>query len=135
MPFIDLAGNSIRMDRPVRKTTAPASINTAGAATYTAAQVLNGIIVRDCAGSGRTDTLPTAALLLAALPGAEVGDVLELKIINGSDNAETITIAEGSGGGWDTLQVAGTRIIPQNTTKTLFIRITGVSTPAYVVYM
>lgn len=113
------------------------SDNTAGAVTYTAAQVLAGIIVRDPNGAGRTDVLPTAALLVAAIPGAKVGDTVRCKVINGADAAETITIAAGSGGGFDTLQIAATRIVPQNTSRDVLIRLTNVtaSSEAYVAYM
>ena len=115
---------------------APASIATAGAETYTAAQILGGIIVRDCAGAGRTDTLPTAALLVAALPGVRVGDVISCTIVNGSDAAEAITLAAGAGGGFDANQTAASRVIGQNTSKTIRIRFTNVTAAAeaYVVY-
>lgn len=116
---------------------APAAINTAGAVTYTAAQLLGGVIVRDCAGAGRTDVLPTAALLVAAIPGVQVGDIVRTKIVNGSDAAETLTIDAGVGGGYDAIQIAASRVVPQNASKELVIRITnvGAATEAYVAYL
>lgn len=117
----------------VERMDATALIDTAGAVTYTAAQILDGIIHRDCAGSARTDVLPTAALLVNAMRDPAVGDIVKCLIINGSDAAETITIDAGSGGTF--AQVAGSRIVPQNTSRMIYIRITGVSTPAYVPYM
>jgi hypothetical protein len=115
---------------------AAASYATAGNITYTAAEVLDGIIVRDCAGAGRTDTLPTAALLVAAIPGVANGDVARVYIINGSDAAEAITLAAGSGGVFDTNQTAASRVIPQNTSKMVHIRFTdvGSGTEAYAVF-
>lgn len=116
---------------------AAASIATAGAETYTAAQILGGIIVRDCAGASRTDTLPTAALLVAALPGAAVGDIVRCKVINGSDPiTEIITLAAGSGGAFDANQTAVSRIVGGGATKEIAIRLTNVtaSSEAYVVY-
>jgi hypothetical protein len=115
---------------------AAASIATAGAETYTAAQLLGGTIVRDCAGAGRTDTLPTAALLVAAMPGAKVGDIIDTLIVNGSDAAEAITLAAGTGGAFDANQTAGSRVIGQNTSKRIRVRLTNVtaSSEAYVVY-
>lgn len=109
---------------------------TVGARTYTAAEILGGIIVRDTNGAGRTDVLPTAALLVAALPGAAVGDVVECDIINGADAAETLTLSAGSGGAFDTNQTAASRVIGQNASKTIRIRLTNVtaSSEAYVVY-
>lgn len=115
---------------------AAASLATAGVETYTAAQLIGGVIVRDCAGAGRTDTLSTAALLVAALPGCQVGDVIETLIVNGSDAAESITLAAGTGGGFDANQTAASRVIPQNSSKKIRIRLTNVtaSSEAYVVY-
>jgi hypothetical protein len=109
---------------------------TAGARTYTAAEVIGGIIVRDPNGAGRTDTLPTAALLVAALDRPRVGDTLTLAIINGADAAETITLNAGTGGGFDTNQTAASRVIPQNSSKDVYIRLTNVTagSEAYVVY-
>jgi len=114
----------------------PTSVATAGAGTITAAMILSKIYVRDCAGAGRTDTLSTAALLVAAVPGAKVGDVLELQVINGSDAAESITLAAGTGGDFDANQTAGSRIVAQNTSKRVLIRLTNVTaaSEAYVVY-
>lgn len=116
---------------------AAASIATAGAGTYTAAHILNGIIVRDCTGASRTDTLPTAAALVAALPGAKVGDIVKCLIVNGSDPVtEIITLQEGSGGGWDANQTAVSRTILGTCSKLVHIRLTNVtaSSEAYVVY-
>lgn len=114
----------------------PTSINTAGGATYSAANLLTGIIVRDPNGAGRTDTLETAANLVAAIPGATVGDTLEVLIVNGADAAEAITLAAGTGGGFDTNQTASSRVIGQNTSKSILIRLTNVSggSEAYVIY-
>lgn len=115
---------------------APASKSTAGPVTLTAAEVLGGIVVADPNGAGRTYTLPTAALLVAAIPGAKVGDVVRCYIVNGADAAEAITIAEGTGGGFDANQTAGSRVIAQNNSKLVHIRLTNVtaSSEAYVVY-
>ena len=109
---------------------------TAGAITYTAAQVIGGIIVRDPNGAGRTDVFPTAALLVAGLTSAAVGDVIDCLIINGADASETITLSAGSGGGFDTNQTASSRVIPQNSSKRVRIRLTNVtaSSEAYVIY-
>lgn len=124
---------------PTRVLTAdgtPSSVATAGAATITAAQIMAGIYVRDCAGLGRTDTLDTAAALVAAIPGAAVGMVVSLLVINGSDAAETLTLAAGAGGAFDANQTAASRVIPQNASKTIRVRLTNVTAAAeaYVVY-
>lgn len=110
---------------------------TAGARTWTAAEVLGGILVRDPNGAARTDVLPTAALLVAAIPGATVGDVIQVKLVNGADAAEAITLNAGAGGGFDANQTAGSRVVPQNATKDFYIRLTNVTpaAEAYVVYL
>lgn len=119
----------------VEATGTPTSITTAGNVTYTAAQLLSGIIVRDPAGGARTDTLPTAALLVAAIPGAEVGDTVKCYLINGADAAEAITVAAGAGGAFDAAQAEA--IIPRNGRALVHLRLTdvGSGTEAYVAYV
>lgn len=115
---------------------AAASNNTAGAVTLTAAEVLGGVVVADPNGAGRTYTLPTAALLVAAIPGVAVGDIIRCLIVNGADAAETITLSAGAGGAFDANQTAASQVIPQNSSKLVHIRITNVTaaSEAYVVY-
>lgn len=126
----------VRGTRFISAEGAPTSSNNAGANTITAAQLLTGIYVRDPNGAGRTDTFDTAANIVAAVTGAAVGDVIRLLIVNGADAAETITLAAGSGGGFDANQTAAARVIPQNTSKVVHIRLTNVtpSSEAYVIY-
>jgi hypothetical protein len=121
----------------IRGTTAPASYATVGGRTYTAAELIAGLIVRDCAGASRTDTLPTAALLVAALTNPVVGQRVDCAIVNGSDANEVITIAAGTGGSFATNQTTASRIIPQNATKVCRIRLTNVGsgTETYAVYL
>lgn len=109
---------------------------TVGARTYTAAEIMGGIIVRDPNGAGRTDVFPTAALLVAACVSPRIGDVLECLIINGADAAEAITLSAGTGGSFDTNQTAASRVIAQNSSKMVRIRLTGVvaGSEAYVIY-
>lgn len=115
---------------------APASYATAGPQTYTAADILGRTIVRDPNGASRSDVLPTAALLVAALPGVQVGDIVDCLIVNGADAAETVTIGAGAGGAFDANQTAASRIIGQNGSKLVRIRFTNVTAAAeaYVVY-
>ena len=103
------------------------TISTAAAATLTAAQVLGGLILRDPAGGARTDTLPTAALLAAALPGVVAGTAFEFTIRNTADASETITVAAGTGG-----TTSGTMTIAQNNSKRFLVVFTSAS--AYTVY-
>ena len=74
------------------------SITTAGAGTYSAAQIATGLIERDPNGAGRTDTTDTAAAILAALPHmVSNGDMFQCLLINTADAAEAITLAGGTG--------------------------------------
>lgn len=121
---------------------APASVATAGNVTFTAAQVLNGMILRDTGGANRTDVLPTAAQLVAALnnngsvvaSGAYVGQTIALTIMNTSAGAFTDQITMGTGGTSGTANVLSP--IAQSASKTFHIQITNVSpgSEAYTVY-
>jgi predicted RecA/RadA family phage recombinase len=115
---------------------APASHADAGAVVLTAGEILGGIVVADPNGAGRNYTLPTAALLVAALAGARVGDVIRCYMVNGADAAEAITLLAGAGGAFDANQTAASRVIGQNTSKLVHIRLTNVTpaAEAYVAY-
>jgi|WetSurSiteA1Bulk_404760.scaffolds.fasta_scaffold100211_2 hypothetical protein len=62
--------------------------------TLTAAEVLVGLLPVNCTDTG-TLTLPTAALLVAAMPGIAVGNYFEFNLINFGDS--TVTVAVGTG--------------------------------------
>lgn len=100
-------------------TITPSTITTAAAVTYSAAQVLGGLILRDPAGAGRADLLPTAAALVAAIPGAAAGVSFEFTIRNTADAAETITVTTNTG-----LTLSGTMTVAQNNSKRFLARIT-----------
>ena len=121
----------------ISQTDAPTLKNTAGAVTYTAADVIGGLIVRDPNGASRTDVLPTAALLIAALVDERVGDTFIVRVMNAADANETITITAGSGGAFDTNITATAKIIAQDGKKEVIIRLTNVTagSEAYVCYM
>lgn len=114
----------------------PAAASYAGSQTYTPSDLLGGTIVHDGTG-GVTATLPTAALLVRAIPsGGRVGDTLYCLITNGANVSGAITLAVGSGGSFDANQGGGSRTIAFGNSKTVQIRITN-STPgseAYVIY-
>jgi len=123
-----------KTEKTVQQTTVTTDA-TAGARTYTAAEILGGIILRDPAGASRSDVLPTAALLIGSMRRPRIGDTVECTIINTADAAETITIGAGAGGDFATAQTAASKVIGQNASGRLMIRVTGTATPAYVVYM
>jgi len=65
-----------------------------GVETMTTAELLKGLLVADCQDA-QTWTLPTAALLRAAIPGCVVGTVYEFSVVNYGDT--TLTIGLGTG--------------------------------------
>jgi hypothetical protein len=71
---------------------APATVSAAG--TLTAAQLLTGLIV--ASGTPGTQTLPTVALLEAALPNVKVDSGFNLNLINTAGS--TATVATGTVG-------------------------------------
>lgn len=90
-------------------------------ATVTAADVLGGFIIGTKAGAA-TLTLPTAALLNAAIPGASVGRSFEFFVRNTGNN--TYTMAVGTGG---TSATGNTLTVATVNTRTFLLRITGVA--------
>jgi hypothetical protein len=99
---------------------AVSTINTAGAATYTAAQLLGGLILRDPAGGARSDVTPTAALIVAALAQAGVGNSFEFTIRNTADASEVITVTDGTG-----VTLSGTMTIAQNNSRRFLCVVTA----------
>lgn len=116
---------------------APATVSTAGNVTYSAAQILNGLILRDTGGANRTDPLPTAAAIVAALggpPTASVGMTIAFTIMNTSAGAFTDQITMGAGGTSGAANVLSA--IAQSTSKTFHLQLTNVTAgaEAYTVY-
>lgn len=76
----------------------PTVLATVGAGTLLAAAILSGMILRDPAGAGRTDTTDTAEALVAAIPSLafDYGE-FSFYIVNTADANETITLAGGTG--------------------------------------
>jgi hypothetical protein len=70
------------------------AVANAAGQTLTAAAVVGGTILRSGAAAV-SDTLPTAALLVAALPNVAAGTTIELVIRN--NNSGTLTLVAGSG--------------------------------------
>jgi hypothetical protein len=111
-------------------TVTPTLINTAAAVTYTPAQVLSGLILRDPAGAGRTDTLPSAQAMVAGLPGCAVGTIVEFFVRN--DGGATVLVQPGVGGG--TITGSGTVVTLNG--KLFALRFTNVTlgSEAYIVH-
>jgi len=120
---------------------APLFVNTAGAVTYTAENLLRGIFTRDPNGASRADVFPTAALFVAAVASkygiAKVGEIIELLHVNGADAAETITMTLGAGmTAGPSLGTQVSAAIGQNASRVWKFRLTNVTaaSEAVVVY-
>ena len=99
-------------------------------ATITAAQLLT--LILDGTPTAAADyTLPTAALLVAAIPGAAVGSSFMFTVNNKSAGANTITVVAGAGGTAD-----GTVTVAQNVIRSFLVIITNITgaAEAYFVY-
>jgi hypothetical protein len=110
------------------------NLTTSTPQTITAVMLGSGIIVQSPAGATAWN-LDTATNILAYMnlnsAGVQIGDILMCDVINASA-ASAITINVGAGGSFDTGQTA--LIMGGNTSRTLFIRFTNVTTPAYICY-
>lgn len=93
------------------------NISNAAGQNITAAQILGGYIERDGA-AGVSDALPTAAAVLALLPGMEVNDCRLLIIRNA--NTGTLTLTAGA-----SFTIVGTATIATVTTAVYIMRKTS----------
>lgn len=100
------------------------TIDTAGAVTFTAAQMLEGLILRDPNGAGRIDITPSAALFVSGMPlQGRVADASYLcHLINTANGVETITLTAGDG----VTLVPATVTIAQNENALLLVRFADV---------
>lgn len=126
-----VGGGQLRNSGVVIEKGVATTIVTVGPETYTVAQILGGLILRDPSGAARTDTFPTAVSLVSGIKGAQDGDSFLVAVRNTADLAETITIAAGAGG-----TVSGTATIAQNNTKLFKVIIddASVGSEAYTIY-
>lgn len=121
---------SLTVDVGIAVKTGLTDITTAGAVTYSAANLLTGLITRDPAGAGRADLIDTAANLIAGIPAlSKDGAVWPCYLINTADAAEAITITTNTG---LTLANVG-QTITQNESCILLLRRT--SSTAVTVYI
>lgn len=117
--------------------TSPVSVTTT-TSTYTAANMLSGIVVNSAAAAV-TATLDTVTNIIAAIKAAygtcNVGDTIDFELINGGSSLGAITVGAGTGGTFDANIATLNKTVAINTARTIFVRISNVSTPAYVIYM
>jgi hypothetical protein len=108
-----------------------APISVTGTATLTAAQLINGLLlVGSGASSAQTYTLPTVALLEAAIPNTDrIGTTFQFRVVNLGTGSGTAIIAAGTG--W-TVSGSLTMTIPVTTGALLVARKSGAG--AWVLY-
>lgn len=116
---------------PVLTKLVPVTNAVAAAITMTIADLISGLLLRDPNGAARADLVPTAALVVAGLPGVEVGSSFEFTIRNTADAAETITVTTSTGA-----TLSGTMTIAQNNSKRFLLNLTNVTpgSEAYTLY-
>lgn len=109
---------------PLLNVTTVSTITTAGNVTYTAAQVLGGLILRNTSGASRSDQMPTASDLQAAMGdnvlGGSAGNSFEFTVRNTAGGAETITLTTNTG-----MTLSGVMTIAQNNSKRFLVVIAG----------
>jgi hypothetical protein len=114
----------------------PISTTPGATTTITAANLLVGVITM-APSTGCTATFDTATNIVSAVntasAGAQAGDYISALIMNGS-STNSITLAAGTGGSFDTNQA--TRTIPANTSKWVLICLNNVTSgsQAYTIY-
>lgn len=93
-------------------------------ATVTPTELLGGVLI-DSKNGAETLTLPTAALINAAVPGAAVGKSFEFFVRNIGNN--TTTVAVGTGG---TSVSGNTLTVATLSTRFFLLRITAIANGA-----
>lgn len=98
-------------------------------ATLTAAQVVGGMLLANPSTSAATYTLPTAALIDAAVPNATVGSTFDLSIVNIGTSSGTVTLSMGTG-----VTDGGNAAVAVAITSSALFRFRKTAEGAYTVY-
>lgn len=103
---------------------------TAGPLTIPAAKMVNAMLDRDGGATDRADVTATAALIVAAIPGAIIGSTFEFVLRNISATAgQKVTLSGGTG-----VSISGTASIYSGGDITYIGIVTAVGTPAVTIY-
>jgi len=123
--------NYARLTTLAYPTVTPTVNAVAAAVTYTVAEILSGFLLRDALSSARADLLPTAAAIVAAINGCQVGTSFRTWIRNTGAGAGSITLTANSGA-----TISGTAAIVFQQQKELLVVITNVTpgAEAYTAY-
>lgn len=95
---------------------------TVGNNTWTIAEMLGGLLLRDAAGGARSDVTPTAAAIVAGIPCATADDTFEVTIVNTADMAEAITLTAGT----DVTLIPASLVFTQDEQLHLIVRLVDV---------
>lgn len=98
-------------------------------ATLTAAQIVNGMLVANPGTSAATYTLPTAALIDAAVPNAVVGSTFDLNVVNIGTTSGAVTLATATG-----LTDGGNAFVAVAVTSSALFRFRKTADAAWTVY-
>ena len=102
---------------------------TAGANTWSAAELIGGMLLRDPAGGDRSDVTPTATQIVNAISNCAIGSSFRFHIRNTADANETITLTAGTG-----VTLSGTMTIAENYAKDFLAIVTNVGSPAVTIH-
>jgi hypothetical protein len=120
IPSFSPTTNYARLSTLAYPTVTPTINAVVGAVTYTPTEILSGLLLRDTSSNARADLLPTAASIVAAINGCQVGTSFRTFIRNTSAGAGTITITTNTG-----LTLSGTVAVAFQTTKELLFVVTN----------
>jgi len=123
-----------RLQSPCMPMVTPVIINTPANVTYTPAQLMAGMILRDCGAAARSDTVPSAANLCNQIQGCMVGTSFQWELRNTTAGAFAVTLLAAAGSGV-TLSPVGTSVA-QAGTRTYMVVFTNVTpgSEAYTLY-
>ena len=96
------------------------AITTVGNGTLTAAGIVGGIITRTGPTGAYSDTTATAAQIVAAIPGAFVGQSFPVTIKNGTAYAQTLVAGTG-------VTPPATVVVPPNSAGTYLVTLTSLT--------
>ena len=99
-----------------------------GAITLVVSDLFRGFLDRDSGAANVDATTPTAAEIVAALPGKPIGHTVQLYIRNTTATANTLTLVGGTG-----VTVSGDADIGQNGSALFMIRLENVTSGAEAV--
>jgi len=126
---------AIRANGPIIDTVTLNIINTDGNHTITVAQLISAALARGTNGAlsaARTDITPTAAQIVAAIPGCVVNQVFKFKLCNfdfdtgGGNGAQNIILDLGSGVSDPTGNAAGTYTVVPGSARNFLFQVTNV---------